>query len=105
MPDPSQVRAALEEEERRLMRRAEKIESDLRKPSNPDWQERATETENDEVLEGLDERTLARLAEIRGALRRLRDGTWTRCERCGGDIDARRLEALPTSTTCVACAG
>ena len=24
--------------------------------------------------------------------------------RCGGTIDARRLEALPTSTTCVACA-
>ena len=44
------------------------------------------------------------LLAVAKALARIRDGSWSRCARCGGTIDARRLEALPTSTTCVACA-
>ncbi|MHA6794567.1 TraR/DksA family transcriptional regulator [Pseudonocardia bannensis] len=35
---------------------------------------------------------------------RLRAGTYGRCERCGGEIADARLEALPATTTCIACA-
>jgi len=35
---------------------------------------------------------------------RLRSGTYGRCEVCGGEIGAERLEALPTTIHCVTCA-
>ncbi|GAA2128242.1 TraR/DksA family transcriptional regulator [Actinomadura napierensis] len=49
-------------------------------------------------------RAQAHLDEIDGALRRLADGAYGVCERCGGPIAAERLAARPTARTCVACA-
>jgi RNA polymerase-binding transcription factor DksA len=46
----------------------------------------------------------ARLDDIELALRRLDEGTYDRCLRCGGPIGAGRLEARPWAATCVACA-
>jgi RNA polymerase-binding transcription factor DksA len=37
------------------------------------------------------------------ALRRLDEGTYGKCERCGERIPPERLEALPTATLCVGC--
>jgi RNA polymerase-binding transcription factor DksA len=39
------------------------------------------------------------------ALERVHDGTYGRCERCGEPIGGARLEARPTATTCIGCAG
>jgi RNA polymerase-binding transcription factor DksA len=47
----------------------------------------------------------AHLTEVTEAVRRLDAGTYGRCERCGGDIAAERLEARPTARTCFDCAG
>lgn len=44
------------------------------------------------------------LAEIDAALRRLDDGTYGTCDRCGGEIGDRRLEARPVARTCIRCA-
>jgi DnaK suppressor protein len=44
------------------------------------------------------------LTAIERAERRLDDGTYGRCERCGRDIGAGRLAARPAAATCVACA-
>src|SRR5579875_435605 len=44
------------------------------------------------------------LAAIAGAGRRLDDGSYGRCERCGRDIGAGRLAARPATATCVTCA-
>ena len=38
------------------------------------------------------------------ATRRLADGTYGRCLRCGEPIPAERLDALPAAETCIACA-
>ncbi|CAM00294.1 TraR/DksA family transcriptional regulator [Saccharopolyspora erythraea NRRL 2338] len=38
------------------------------------------------------------------AAARLDDGTYGLCERCGSPIAPERLEALPATTTCIACA-
>ena len=46
----------------------------------------------------------ARLEELRAALRRVDEGTYGQCEICGHPIGDDRLDALPTTTTCVACA-
>ncbi|MQA13155.1 MAG: dksa/trar family transcriptional regulator [Pseudonocardiaceae bacterium] len=38
------------------------------------------------------------------AARRLRDGTYGRCERCDETIADQRLAALPAATSCIRCA-
>ena len=38
------------------------------------------------------------------AARRLRDGSYRICERCGGPIAEARLVARPTAATCIGCA-
>ncbi len=43
------------------------------------------------------------LAEVRGALRRLDEGTYGLCQSCGQAIDAARLEALPYASLCFRC--
>jgi DnaK suppressor protein len=104
MPDLSVVRSELEQRLDVLLRRVERITGDLRKPADPDWQERATEVENDDVLEGLDDASRAEATAIRSALGRLEAGTYGRCVKCGHEIGAARLAALPSATSCVACA-
>jgi DnaK suppressor protein len=44
------------------------------------------------------------LAAIDRAERRLDDGSYGRCERCGREIGAERLAARPAAATCIACA-
>lgn len=104
MADVTVLRAELEGRLDVLLKRVDRITGDLRKPGDPDWQERATELENDDVLEGLDDASRAEATAIRAALQRLDAGTYGRCARCGQEIAAARLAALPSATTCVVCA-
>jgi len=69
-----------------------------------DWADAAQFLQNDEVLEGLEDNSRARIEELRAALRRLVDGSYGTCTRCGGTIAPARLAALPTSELCVGCA-
>lgn len=43
------------------------------------------------------------LKQVNAALERLDAGTYGKCVRCGKDIAARRLEALPYVTLCIDC--
>jgi DnaK suppressor protein len=45
-----------------------------------------------------------RLAELDQARQRLRNGSYGRCERCGGEIGTDRLLARPATRRCVRCA-
>ncbi len=45
------------------------------------------------------------LARIERALAKLDEGTYGTCDTCGGAIAPKRLEAMPESVQCVACAG
>ena len=45
-----------------------------------------------------------RLIELEQARQRLQDGSYGRCERCGGEIGTPRLLARPASRRCVRCA-
>ena len=98
------LRTQLENRLTRLLRRVERIEGDLRQTHDPDWQERATELENDEVLEGLDEMTLREIEQIRTALKRIESGSYRTCSACGRPIGTERLVAVPGAIACVACA-
>jgi RNA polymerase-binding transcription factor DksA len=44
------------------------------------------------------------VAEVDAALARVEAGTYGTCERCGAPIGEARLEALPATRTCIACA-
>ena len=103
MSEHDALRMQLESRLARLLRRVEKIEGDLRQTHDPDWQERATELENDEVLEGLDEMTLREIEQIRTALKRIETGSYGTCSACGQPIGTERLIAVPSAITCVAC--
>ena len=43
-------------------------------------------------------------AAVHAALERIDDGTFGRCQQCGGDISDQRLEAIPYALYCFACA-
>ena len=58
--------------------------------------------ERGKVLALID-RLRGQLGDVERAMRKIEDGTYGRCERCGELISAERLEALPYSTLCVSC--
>jgi len=44
-----------------------------------------------------------RMKEIEDALKRIEDGTYGKCEVCGGDIGQKRLTAVPYALLCIQC--
>ena len=104
MSNHNAVARQLQERLAELLQRVGKIEGDLRSAHDRDWPERATELQNDEVLEGLDEMSLREVRHIRGALKHIAEGRYGFCARCGQPISGARLTAVPTAVTCVQCA-
>lgn len=80
------------------------IETELEKHNNPDWEERATEREGDEVLENMGLSGQQEIRMIEAALHRIDAGEYGFCARCGGDIGAERLDVLPFTPFCRDCA-
>ena len=69
-----------------------------------DFGDRANFTGQDEVLEGLEAAALSEIAQIRGALERIDQGTYGECDACGEPIGEARLHAIPFTRLCVDCA-
>jgi RNA polymerase-binding transcription factor DksA len=84
-------------------RRLDRIDRDFRNTRSADSEERATETENDEVLEGFGRASQAELQAIETALDRIRRGTYGKCVQCGQPISEARLTAVPYATRCEDC--
>ncbi len=87
-----------------LTGRLAEIDSELRKPLSADSEERATDLENQDALEGIKNSEIQEVHQIQGALRRIAEGTYGVCVQCGADIDPKRLKALPIATRCISCA-
>lgn len=49
------------------------------------------------------DREVNELRDVEAALARIQDGTYGKCEECGGEISRERLEAYPTATRCMEC--
>lgn len=49
------------------------------------------------------EQLRTRRADIERALEKIDEGTYGKCESCGKEIPAERLEAVPAATLCVDC--
>lgn len=96
----ARLRARLRELDHRLI----EIEEDLDQPQNPDFEDRATEREGDEVLEHLGEAGLLEIRQIQAALKRIREGAYGVCVACGKPISDERLDILPHTPRCRYCA-
>ncbi|HYA12061.1 MAG TPA: RNA polymerase-binding protein DksA [Thermodesulfovibrionales bacterium] len=69
----------------------------------PDLGDQATaETERSFMLR-LRGRERRLLKKIENAIERVEQGTFGICDRCGNEIDIRRLEARPVTTMCIEC--
>lgn len=96
----AQLQTRLKELEDRL----HQIEDDLDETPANDFEDRATERENDDVLETLGEAGVKEIRMIRAALDRIDQGTYGHCANCGKDIPEKRLEAVPYAAVCADCA-
>jgi RNA polymerase-binding protein DksA len=63
----------------------------------------ATATLNREIDYSLEENSEHLLGSIDEALRRIENGTFGKCVRCGKPIAEERLEAIPYATRCIDC--
>ena len=63
----------------------------------------AFDASGEEIASALAELESKELAQIERALRRLKAGTYGKCEACSITIPVARLNALPFSTLCVKC--
>lgn len=87
-----------------LDERLHDIEAELDTHQAKDWEEMATEREDEEVLEGLGLQGQEEIARIRAALKRLREGEYGSCTICGETISEKRLDLLPATPFCKDCA-
>jgi RNA polymerase-binding protein DksA len=104
MANKEQLKAELQARLAELGAKVDEVSHELRTAHSADWEERAIESEGDEVLEALENSALAEIQQIQRTLGKIDDGTYGACITCGSDIDQKRLEALPYATQCISCA-
>lgn len=100
------LKAQLLSEQKRLQELLSKTKLHLHRtePVAADFAEQATETENDQVVEALDQEAQIELSQINKALIRIEQGTYGACVVCGERINPQRLEAIPHTPFCFPCA-
>jgi len=69
----------------------------------PDPTDRASLETNRNFVLRIRDRERKLIFKIEEALRRLEDGEYGTCERCGEDISVARLKARPMTTLCIEC--
>jgi len=90
-----------------LAQRIEAIHKDTHHTEEPvekDFAEQATQSENDDVLNALDNEAQQTVNMIDQALLRIADGSYGLCQSCGEAINDQRLRAVPYAAFCIKCA-
>jgi len=87
-----------------LDKRLHKIDDELESHNSKDWDDLATQREEDEVLEGMGMSGLEEIRAITAALERMDSGEYGQCVKCGNDISSERLDVLPYTPFCKECA-
>ncbi len=104
MPSIAEMKSRLEARRAELKNEVVEIDQTLREPESRDDEDRATEREEDEVLEGLGNAALEEISAIDAALRRIELGTYGECTVCGKPVNEARLDAIPHVALCIDCA-
>ena len=74
MIDQVKLKAELEAKLAELKTRVENVDNSLSNPGDADWEENATETEDDEVLNQIGNATLKEHQEVQLAIHRIESG-------------------------------
>lgn len=106
MQNQEAIREQLVQRYSEIENRLSKITREVRHSEEPllaDFADQATQRENDEVLNALDDSIRAEMEQIEHTLWRMEEGNYGICEMCGKLIAPKRLAALPHATRCVSC--
>lgn len=110
--DRTEVRRRLLEERAHWEKEVQALEEELSEslgeasdesPYDQHLAETAAVTLDREIDLTLEENARAALAQIERALQKLEEGSYGRCDTCGGEIGGGRLEVAPYATLCVDC--
>ena len=88
-------------------RRASALDADVHHKSEPvekDFAEQATQRENDDVLNALENDARQTIIQINRALLKIEEGSYGICSECGEEISSQRLETIPYASLCISCA-
>ncbi|MDD2786369.1 MAG: TraR/DksA C4-type zinc finger protein [Patescibacteria group bacterium] len=100
----------LEEEQRLIQELTDLGSKDPNKP-DVDYPESQSNSEEDNAAEvtefvdmlSVEARMEAELKDVKKALEMIEKGQYGICKYCGKEIDEKRLEARPASSSCIAC--
>lgn len=101
---PEDARKILTARRAELLGNLERIEDQLDDPVPKDWEDAASERQGDEVLSALGHSDQAELRRIDAALDRIEQDEYGFCVKCGLEIAPARLDLLPDTPFCAACA-
>lgn len=87
-----------------LTARMTALDAELDSHDDKDLEDLAQEREGDEVLEDLGQAAESEIARIDAALQRIADGEYGYCAKCGARIEEERLDLMPETPFCRACA-
>ncbi len=104
MTDHAAIETALKQRLSALTGEVDAIGAELSTPLDADFSEQANELEGQDALKSVEAVQLGEIDAIHAALARIEAGTYGQCRVCGKDIAPARLAALPTASTCIACA-
>jgi RNA polymerase-binding transcription factor DksA len=87
-----------------LRARLARIEDELEQPLSDSFSEQAVEREEEEVLGDLGAAGAQEIRMIEAALKRIENGSYGVCVRCGDPIGDARLDVVPQTPMCRDCA-
>jgi RNA polymerase-binding transcription factor len=98
-------RKLLEGRKREILQEAERAVGTMNGEEEPhaDPTDRATMESDRNFLLRMRDRERKLLGKIDEAVERIEDGSYGRCEECGGEIGIERLKARPVTTFCIGC--
>jgi DnaK suppressor protein len=105
--DTQSIRRRLLARRDELRSRAARATAGLRQQpdlSSADYGDVSNQTEQNGLLSALSRTADAELKRVDSALRRLSEGRYGICVACGEPIEPQRLEAVPHTDRCIACA-
>jgi RNA polymerase-binding transcription factor len=103
MNEQEEIAKALKARLSELRTHLAKVDRELHKRLAADSEDQAIELENQEALEVIKNTETTEIRQIEATLKRISEGTYSTCAKCGEPIDPRRLKALPTAATCISC--
>lgn len=107
MPTTEEIKEQLLALREQYTKRASAIDADVHHKSEPvekDFAEQATQRENDDVLNALENDARQTIIQINRALLKLENGSYGICSECGEEISEPRLKTIPYASLCIKCA-